>query len=136
MIARKPAMLVLALLVLQFLGPLLHAHFSGPADPTQTSMHMHTEGFPEFTDTSTLEPLGHLLAHEHLITTVTLQQTLTDQNELSIPDWQILLSVLLLLFPLLMQGLAVEAIPRLIPPRPQRYPNPHSPRAPPGLKAG
>ena len=131
MIARKPAMLVLALLVLQFLGPLLHAHFSGPMAPTQTGMHLHAEGIPEVDGTANLAISKPLLGHDQLIKTVTLQQALNDLDDHSIADWSVLLPVLLLLLPLLKQSQAVLAVSRLILPKTHPYPDPHAPRAPP-----
>lgn len=131
MIARKSAMLVLALLVLQFLGPLLHAHFSGPKALTQTGMHLHANEIPEFTNSATLEAARHLLIHEHQIKTVTLQQALNSQDDLSIADWQFLLPLLLLLLPLMLQCATSMALTLHTLSRQQRPPSLHAPRAPP-----
>lgn len=131
MIARKSAMLVLALLVLQFIGPLLHAHFSGPMAPTQTGMHLHAEGIPELDGAANLAIPKPLPSHDQLIKTVTLQQALNDLDDHSIADWSILLPILLLLLPVLMQSQIVPAASRLILPKTHPYPDPHAPRAPP-----
>ena len=131
MIPRKYVLLVFALLVLQLLGPLLHAHFSGPSVPGQTGIHLHTEEFPEFSDGARLGYPDPSLNHDHLIKTVTLQQAFSERGGFTVPFWLVLLPIFLLLLALQLQGLAAKPIPPLFLLRPQRYPTAHSPRAPP-----